>query len=143
MLVRIDANDSEPATFADAITRMYGTTHLIKPQRVAVAWEVYGQADGDTVAVSLRIVRRNDQGLVLRALSAITLGREGPDSLVVGWTEPRSGDRPSSVDGGTSIRLRSLVLELSGLGAGSYSLEITTRRRTVSATARRDFTIER
>ncbi len=145
ILVHVDPNAAEPTTFADAITNMYGTTQLAKPQRVAVAWEVYGLADGDTVDVSLRIVRHNDQGVVSRALSTIGIGRSaGADSLIVQWKEPRSGDRASSVDGGTTIRLRSLVLELSGLAAGSYSLEIVTARRgTATATARREFSIER
>ncbi len=147
VLVRVGPTEEAPTSLAATLVRMYGTTTLTRPSRIAIVWEVYGQADGDTVNVSLRLIRKDESRTVPRLVAALGIGesRQTDDSLVVGgWKEPRGGDAPPLIDGSKTVRLRSIVLDVSAFVAGKYSVEVVTARPgEAGTTARRTFAIER
>jgi hypothetical protein len=144
ILVRAGPMDDAPTTVQQTLTRMYGSTRLDNPSRLALFWEVYGQRDGDTVDVSLRIVRRSDAGIVSRAAAAVGLGHAADDSLVIRWREPRPGDPLATVDRGVTIRPRSVVLDVSALQAGDYTVDVLVDRHGVRvASSPRAFSIVR
>jgi hypothetical protein len=144
LLVRATSADSFPTSVGDALPRMYGSTTLANPTRLAIFWEVYGQGDGDTVDVSLRIVRRSDAGVLARAVSAIGIGQAGNDSVTVQWREPRPGDPLAFADSGVSVRPRGFALNVSALVAGAYTVSVRVNRRgTIVTSAPREFTIVR
>jgi hypothetical protein len=142
MLVRAGPSESYPTSIQDVLPRMYGSTTLMSPKRLAIFWEVYGQRDGDTVDVSLRIVRRSSAGSLARLGAALGIGRTGDDTLTVRWREPRAGDPLAFADSGMSIRPRGFALDASNLTAGTYTLMVEIDRRATSATsAPRELTI--
>ena len=55
VLARTTADSGLPKSIQETLARMYGTTQLVNPKQVALFWEVYGQADGGTVDVTLRV----------------------------------------------------------------------------------------
>ncbi|HTR78658.1 MAG TPA: hypothetical protein VMH39_11120 [Gemmatimonadaceae bacterium] len=135
ILARAAETDSFPASVDAALRRMYGSTTLVNPTRLAVFWEVYGQHDRDTVDVSLRIVRQSTASVGARAAAAIGLGFAGDDSLTIHWREPRPGDPLALTDSGASIRPRGYALNVSGLAPGRYTLVVRVERRDASASS--------
>jgi hypothetical protein len=131
------------ATLDDAVVHMFGTTRLRDPQRVAVYWEAYGLSDHDTVSVALGVIRHDAANVLRRAAATVGIGTVGDDSLVARWTEPRPNDPSTITDGGVTIRPRSLVLDLSAMAAGDYSLDVIITRGATTVHARRDLTIAR
>jgi hypothetical protein len=144
ILARADSGELAPTSVQQTLPRMYGSTRLQNPNRVAIFWEVYGQNDGDTVDVALRVVRESAGGLLSRAGSLVGIGSAGSDSEVVKWREPRPGDPLAVTEGGVTIRPRGIVLDLSGLEPGDYAVEVHVDRRDVTAvSSRREFSIVR
>ncbi len=116
-LVRTGEDQPEPRTANEMLSRMLGST-IVHGSRVGVYWEAYGLADGDTVDVSVKVVRQNDANLARRIGTAIGLARSASDSLLVRWREPRRGDPSPTVDAGVSIRPRGVNLGLSQQQSG-------------------------
>jgi hypothetical protein len=143
LIVRAAADQDDPRTLTDALARMLGTTTLRDPERIGIFWEVYGVAAGDTVDVSVALIRKDDANLAERLAAHVGIGHTGGDSVVVHWQEPRRGDPGATVDHGVSIRPRGMVLGISQFTVGAYTLAVTIARGAQSATARRELTIVR
>ncbi|HTR79720.1 MAG TPA: hypothetical protein VMH39_16505, partial [Gemmatimonadaceae bacterium] len=133
ILVRGGPTDPPPTTVQETLTRMYGSTRLENPTRLALFWEVYGQRDGDTVDVTIRFIRRSTAGLLTRAASAVGIGHVADDTILIRWHEPRPGDPLATVEGGVSIRPRSVAVDVAAMAAGDYTVDVHVDRRGVSA----------
>jgi hypothetical protein len=142
----LNTRDGEqaPETFVAMLPRMLGSTILRDPKRVSLFWELYGLATGDTIAVALRVIRKDD-GNALQHLGALVgIGSKGDDSVVVRWTEPRPGEPTATLDGGVTIRPRGLVVDMTPFSSGRYTVEIVVQRRTdAPVRSVREFRIER
>jgi hypothetical protein len=94
---------------------MLGTTRVPLSDRLGIYWETYGLAAGDVVDVSMQALPRGG-GMLRRLGEALRL--VGPrESLRFVWREGADTDE-------TGIVGRTLELDLSGLGAGEYTIEL-------------------
>ncbi|HTR77412.1 MAG TPA: hypothetical protein VMH39_04855 [Gemmatimonadaceae bacterium] len=147
ILVSAAPGEGAPISIQETLTRMYGSTDLIQPGRLAVFWEAYGQNDGDTVDVALRIVHQaagSALGNVSSAVRALMgLGGGGRDTISIRWREPRKGDPLAVIDSGVTIRPRGVALDVSALPAGDYTLEVDVTRKGVAVSSKRTFSIIR
>jgi hypothetical protein len=142
VLVSAAPGQEEPRDFRGALGRMLATTTLRNPDRVGVYWELYGLGDGDTVTVSVKLLRKPDANSTQRR-NMLGIGRAVGDSLMVSWREPRRGDPAPTVVGGVTIRPRGVVLNVSQLNAGGYTMDVTVQRDSTSAMGRRELAIVR
>ncbi len=126
--------DAPPPTHPDsAIARLTGSTQLPRDVPLALYWESYGFALGDTVDVEVRIARRD--GSALRSLaSRFGLADAQNDSISIRWREPDPGR--NARDLGTVIPgvARGLAVNIRNLVPGNYAF-IVAMRRTDGATA--------
>ncbi len=144
VLVRATDSEGPPSSVESMLIRMLGTTNLVNPKRVGVFWELYGLAAGDTIDVALRLIRKDDATGAQRLAGALGLRRGSDDSVVVRWREPRPGDAVAPPEGGVTVAPRGVSLDISPLGAGHYTLEVTVQRRAEPpVTTRRELTITR
>lgn len=113
----------------DAISRMYGSLSLTGT-RVGIFWETYGFPATDTVETTLRLTSEDKPGILRRLGSSIgVLSAEGGE-ISVRWQDPRVGERSGiSYAGDVPIQARSVVLDISPLKAGRYTLEVSVTRR--------------
>jgi len=144
ILARASPGSAPAPSLQRALDNMYGTAAVEDPERIALYWEVYGQGDRGTVDVTLRIVRADSAGRLARLAASIGIGQVGPDSMTIRWREPRRGDAPPATDSGVTIRSRSLVVDVSALQPGDYTVTVRLDRRGVSTVSRdREFSITR
>lgn len=96
--------------FADsAIARMAGSTTFLPTTRsIGVYWETYGFAPTDSVDVSVAV--------------------RGPGSMSVSWKEPSPERITRTIAGTVPIQMRSVVLSIAALPAGTYQLDIAVKR---------------
>lgn len=121
-----------PATLREVSARMLAGTETGTGTKVGVYWELYEVAPGDTVGNVSLTLRRQRAGAFRRAAEAIgILGRTLPVSLA--WqdrTEPAS-----------RVLQRSVVLDLVGVPAGRYMLDLEVRLRGRALRASRSITV--
>jgi hypothetical protein len=131
-----------PANTAEAVASMFGSLAL-NEKRIGVFWETYGIAPGDTVDVSLHLTSLDRPGVLRRLGSAIGIGDAEASEVTVSWREPRSREKQTTIYAGdVPIQSRGVVLDVSRMRPGRYTVEITvTRHGAPPATARRDVTI--
>jgi hypothetical protein len=127
-----------------AIARMLTTTRLRDVRRLGLYWESYGLAAGDTVDVAVRLERRDRSGLLRRLAERLSMMTEQDGAVAVRWREPQPGRAAvSAIDGPVPVLSRSLVLDVSGLPAGSYWLDVSVARPGQAAVqGRRELVIE-
>jgi hypothetical protein len=106
---------------------MGGTTLASGIKKVGVYWETYGYAATDTVDVSVRVQRQTPLTLLEQATSSLA-GIGGNTPLTFSWREPAAGHATHTVTGSVPIQMRSVVLEISALRPGAYTLEVTVGR---------------
>jgi hypothetical protein len=136
-------SDAAPPVDADeAITRMYGTTSLVRPRRVGVYWESYGFVVDDTVDVEVRLTQQDRPGAVERLLVRLT-GRDDGETVGARWREVPGTSRAVHVmEGGVPVQMRSIVLDVGRLPRGRYALTLTMRgARAGTATSERALAI--
>jgi hypothetical protein len=106
--------DLEPDSLRMAAAMMLGTDTVEAGDQLGVYWETYG-ADKDTpVQVELE-VRKEGGGLIATLKRLLPGGgTEGPGRL--SWNEPSKGE----------VFPRAVVLDLEGLGSGTYTLAVRT-----------------
>jgi hypothetical protein len=144
VLASADSGQDAPPSMVALLPRMLPSTTMRDPKRVAFFWELYGGAPRDTIDVSLRIVRIDESGAARRVAGALGLARVGDDTTVTTWREPRANDPVATADGGTTVRSRGIVLDVTALMEGRYTVDITVRRGAgAPASSRREFWIQR
>ena len=105
-------NPELPRNRTEAAALMLGSESIASTDRVAVYWETYGLAQDEAFEVSVE-VEGAPPGLAARVLRAVGLG-DAPTRAAVAWTEVGTG----------ATHPRAIVLDVSGLGEGEYSLRI-------------------
>lgn len=113
----------------EAIDRMYTTTTLKNVNRVGVYWESYGFNPGDTVDLTVRIVRKDQANVVMRAIHVFGIGHAGDDSIGVHWRElPQNSRAIQRMEGAVPMQARSIVLDFARLPHGEYVLQLAVNK---------------
>jgi hypothetical protein len=136
--------DDQPKSAPVAIARMLGS-HALADQRVGIFWETYGVAPSDTVDLTLRITGIDKPGVLRRIGTAIRVLQSTPNEITMSWREPNLGQREGLTwAGDVPIQARSVILDVSRLRPGRYTMELTVVKGTAApAVTRRDVTIVR
>ena len=131
-----------PTDQPSVLRYMAGGLTFTRIEPLAVYWESYGFAPGDSVQVTLK-VRRNDEVNVARRLaSSIGIASALRDSITVQWTEPDARHASVVLTGSKPVVGRSVALDLTALPPGRYVLTVEMRRgANTSATSERQFVI--
>lgn len=123
-----DATASLPTSLADVRRLMAGTLSFARTESIAVYWESYGIAAGDTVQVELR-VRRDDKVSTARRIGAALGVASGlRDSVSIKWTEPNPQVSSVALGGVKPVVGRSVRLNIAALIDGAYVVAIEMRK---------------
>jgi hypothetical protein len=133
-----------PANAAEAVGKMFGS-HAFSDRRVGLFWETYGVAPGDTMDVSIRVANIDKPGFLRRVGATIGVADADQGEITIRWREPRLNKTETVIwAGDVPIQSRSVVLEVSRLRPGRYTVEVTvTRLGGVPVTTRRDVSFVR
>jgi hypothetical protein len=130
---------ADAATVIDAesaIARMYGTTTFLRARRIGVYWEAYGFSARDTVEIELHMSRENRPGVFERVSNALRVGSQDASRVDILWREvPETSRAVHRMEGSVPVGMHSIVLDLSRLSRGTYSLQITVKGRRNGARA--------
>lgn len=126
-----------------AIARLTGSVQLPRNVPLALYWESYGFAVGDTVDVQLRILR--DDGSALRSIGAFFGVVEAQrDSVSIRWREPDPGRNAREIPAMKPTVARAVSVDIRNLAPGSYVFSVEmTRPDGVSARGERRVEIVR
>lgn len=133
-----------PTDESEVLRYMAGGLSFPATEPVALYWESYGFAPGDTVQIELRI-RRDDKVNAARRVGAL-LGVASAlrDSVSIKWTEPDNRHRAITLPGSKPVVGRSLAIDLTALAPGSYVVSIEMRKgATISARGERRFEVNK
>lgn len=112
------------SVLADALGRMAASTRVAGARAVGLYWETYGLQQTDTVSFTVRVRRTTRQGVLRRAAIALNTAQDLNVPVSVSWMEPAAGRGSRQIASGVPIVARVLTLDVSGLVAGDYELEI-------------------
>jgi hypothetical protein len=132
-----------PVNAAEAVAKMFGSL-AINERRIGVFWETYGIAPGDTADITIRLTNIDKPGFMHRLGATFGVGEAQGGEITVRWREPRA--RPESViwAGDVPVQGRGVVLDVSHVRAGRYTLEVTVEKlRAQPVTTSRDISIVR
>lgn len=131
-----------PILADSAIALMHGSTTLAAgANEIGVFWETYGIRAGDSVEVTVGVQRKGG-GVVDRVTSVVGALSSSNSLVTASWFEPQPGHEVRNVPGAVPIQMRSVVLNISALPIGTYSLEISVKKRGVDTLkSSREFTI--
>lgn len=104
-----------------AIGAMAGTRTFSRHVPLVFYWESYGLTPGDTVMVSVTVLRDDERSAARVVGSTLGVVSGLRDSISVRWTEP-DGRHVAVVPGTRAIVGRSLSLDVSALPVGDYAL---------------------
>ncbi|MEP6834007.1 MAG: hypothetical protein ABJB74_11460, partial [Gemmatimonas sp.] len=131
-----------PLDEAEVLRYMAGGLSFSKSEPVAIYWESYGFAPGDTVQVELRMRRDDDVGAVRRIGSILGIASPLRDSISIKWSEPDAGHASKAIGGSRPVVGRSVGLDFGALSAGAYVVSIQMRKSpNISARAERRIVI--
>ena len=133
-----------PANAAEAVGRMFGSLAFNEP-RVGLFWESYGIAPGDTADIAIRVVSNDRPGFLRRLGSTVGLAEANAGELTISWREPRPRKTETVIwAGDVPIQSRGVVLDVSRLRPGRYTVEVTVSKlRSAPVTVRRDVSFGR
>lgn len=129
LFVRLRDGSSAPVADPDsAFAAMAGTTTFSRGERLAVYWEAYGFAPGDTLDIALTMRREEAPTVLQRMGDAVGLTEPRRDSVVIRWREPdvRVGAQLATRAAPTSAR--AVVVNWGEVTPGQYRLAIEMRR---------------
>jgi hypothetical protein len=135
--------DALPNDIDGVLPLMLGSTRLAQGvSRVGVYWETYGIAATDTVSIAIR-VQRTTPLTVLDRVGAVTgLGGNSNAPVSFEWKEPDPRHQVRTLGGTVPIQMRSVVIDISTLTTGDYSLEIAvTKAGRAPVRSSREFTV--
>jgi hypothetical protein len=117
-----------PLDIDKVLGQMVGSLTFTRQAPVALYWESYGFAPGDTVDVEIRIARR-DENSALRTLGAALGVADGRrDSISIKWREPDPGRAAAVIATSVPTVARTLAIDLRNLAAGTYAFIIEMTR---------------
>jgi len=113
-LLFVDGAPDLPSDLTEATERAHGGTKFQRNTKIGLFWELYGKAPADSsLPISLTITRV-DEGLLSRAFHALRITPK-PMPLNIRWQENGAAGVLSA---------RSIVLDLSMVPAGRYSVKL-------------------
>lgn len=116
---------------------MAGDLAFTQDEPVAVYWESYGFALGDTLDVELKFRRDDDLNLAQRLLGAVGVGGKR-DSVSITWTEPDPRHASVLVSASKPVIGRSIAVGFAALEDGAYVVSMEMRKgKTLSARSER------
>ena len=126
-----------------ALGRMLGTTE-VRARKIGIYWETYGYAAGDSVSLAL-IVTRTEKLSAFRKLGMkLRIAHDINGSVAANWSEPQAGRDSWTIPSRVPIQARTVVLDLSQLEPGHYSVQVQAARPGgLPVTATREFVIEK
>jgi len=130
-----DSLDAAPTDPVRVLAQMAGTLSFPRAERIAVYWEGYGFALGDTLDVRLSVTRDDEAGATRRIGERLGVVGARRDSVVITWREPEVRRGSAVETQAMPTTSRAVTLNLRDLPAGLYRLAIEMRRRD-GATAR-------
>ncbi len=111
-----------------AIARLAGSTDLPRNVPLALYWESYGFAAGDTIDVQLQILRRD--GSALRSIGAFFgIADARRDSVSIGWREPDNARNAEVIPALIPAVARAVSVDVRTLEAGTYVFRVEMRRK--------------
>jgi len=129
LFVRLRDSSSTPVAHPDsAFAAMAGTTTFGRDERLAVYWEAYGFAPGDTVDIALTMRREEVPTMVQRLGDAVGLSEVRRDSVVIAWREPDVRVGVQLGTRATPASARAVVVNWEQVTPGQYRLAIEMRR---------------
>jgi hypothetical protein len=125
-LLFVDAAPSLPSDLGEATARAHGGTIFPKGKQIGLFWELYGKAPTDSsLPISLTITPV-DAGFMRRAFRALRIAPK-PTPLNIRWQE----NGASGV-----LSPRSVLLDLSLVPAGKYSVKLEVQGYPLATTSR-------
>jgi len=125
-LLFVDGAPSLPSDLAEATARAHGGTSFRRNTRIGLFWELYGMTPADsTLPTSLTITRVNE-GLLKRTFRALHIAPK-LSPLNIRWQENGAAGVMSP---------RSIVLDLSAVPAGKYSVKLEVGSNPSASTSR-------
>jgi len=111
VLLVVPANVTELPLDADsAITLMRGSTTMSAgTNAIGVYWEAYGFNQRDSVVVTISVQRKSG----------------GSNAVTFSWKEPDRGHPTRVINGAVPVEMRSVIVNIAQLPAGSYTLEVS------------------
>jgi hypothetical protein len=135
--------ENQPASPDDALKNMLGTTRVTSP-KMAVYWETYGYAPGDSVEVAVVIARHEPLSKIRRVGMFLRVAHDLNGSVTVRWGEPQAGHDSWSIPAVVPIQARAIRVDLSRLEPGRYSVQLLVGRRGgAPVSSSRDFVLDR
>lgn len=110
-----------------AIARLAGSVQLPRDVPLALYWESYGFAVGDTVDVQLRILR--DDGSAVRSIGAFFgVVSAQRDSVSIRWREPDPGRNARTIAAMRPTVARAVTVDIRSLAPGNYVFSVEMQR---------------
>ncbi len=117
-----------PLDLETVLKQMVGSLSFTRQAPVALYWESYGFAPGDTVDVEIRIARRDENSLLRSLGAALGVADGRRDSISIKWREPDPGRAAAVVATNVPTVARTLAIDLRNLAAGTYAFIIEMAR---------------
>lgn len=109
---------------AESFGGMLGSTELVNPTSVGVAWESYGFSTRDSVTISLRIASTDALSGLRRAGMALRVADDPRVNVTMQWRESTPSRTGVEVAGSRPIVYHSVAVDVRKLRAGAYGVEI-------------------
>ena len=122
------ASDGRPSGPDDALSRMLGST-AVRTRKIAVYWETYGYAAGDSIDVALIITRTEKLSAFRRIGMKLRLAHDINGSVALRWSEPQLGRDSWMIPGKVPIQARAVGLDLAELEPGNYTVTVSAARK--------------
>ena len=113
-LLFVDGAPSLPTSLDEAVTRAHGGTRFGRKVQVGLFWEIYGSTPADSALPVTLTITPLSEGLLRRAFRVLRIAPKA-SPLNIRWQENGAAGVMSP---------RSVVLDLSALPAGKYSVKI-------------------
>jgi hypothetical protein len=132
-----------PRSYADALPMMLPSDEILTGSRVGIFMESYGLSPGEAVEVTIKMTLEDKPGFLRRVGAKVKLLDPGDGSVVLHWRDDQPGgaSTATTIDG-VAVQSRAIVVDLSHLKAGHYSMDVGINRRGAAPVAtRRDLSI--
>lgn len=117
-----------PTNPAVVQSTMVGSLTLPRTAPLALYWESYGFVPGDTVDVDIRILRRDDTGVLRRLGAVLGVADAKRDSVSIKWREPDPGRSSRTLPARIATVTRAISVDLRGLEPGKYEFVVEMSR---------------
>jgi hypothetical protein len=121
---------------------MLGSLALEQPTQIGFAWESYGFKRGDTINVAISVTRQTEIGALRSIGMRLGIAGDPRRPITIAWKEPSASNAVLVYSPSSTTIMRKLMLDLSRLGAGNYSVSVTMEGKTCKATSElREFSV--